>query len=116
MPDWWLTSSGIFFVVGSVVMGVMVFVSAALIWLLLDLRRSISSINKRVVDLTDRVQGIATNVSDVTNEVGIRTRGIVRVVDDHAHTALEIVEKFAPLILGITIVTKIVKLVRVSRS
>ncbi len=94
----------------------MMVATVALIWILLDLRKAILALNVRVGELTDKVNQIAANVKDVTDEVGTRTRGIVRVVDEHASTAFVLVEKLAPLLVGIGVVTKIVKLVKSARS
>lgn len=94
----------------------MMVATVALIWILLDLRKAILALNVRVSELTDKVNQIAANVKDVTDEVGTRARGIVRVVDEHASTAFVLVEKLAPLLVGIGVVTKIVKLVKSARS
>ncbi|MFM9873502.1 MAG: hypothetical protein ACKVQS_08575 [Fimbriimonadaceae bacterium] len=112
LPESWVTSSTIFFVLGSVAMALIAVVSVGMFWILLDLRKMLSGLNKRVTDLTIKADAIATNVKDVTDEVGIRTRGIAKVVDEHANTAFALVEKVAPIFIAIGIVSKITKLIR----
>ena len=93
-------------------MALIAVVSVGMFWILLDLRKMMSGLNKRLTALSDKADAIAANVKDVTDEVGIRTRGIARVVDDHANTAFAIVEKVAPLFIAIGLVSKIAKLIR----
>lgn len=115
MPDWWITSSGVFFVLGTAVLILMAVATCVLIYLLLDLRKQIQGLVGKVNEVADKADAIATNLKDVSQEVGTRARGIVRVVDDHANTAFGIIEKFAPLFLGIGLISKILKLVRPGR-
>ncbi len=112
MPDWWLTSSGIFFILGAVAMGLIAVSSMGLLWILLDLRKGLVALNAKALALTHKVDLIATNVKDVTDEVGVRTRGITQMTDERAHTAFAIVEKFAPMFIAIGLASKVVKLVR----
>ncbi len=116
MPDWWITSSGVFFVLGTAVLILMAVFLAVLVWLLFDLRNQIQVLLGKVNEVADKADAIATNLKDVSQEVGTRARGIVRVVDDHASTAFGIIERFAPLFLGVGLVTKIVGLVRPRRG
>lgn len=115
LPESWVTTSTMFFVLGSVAMGLLAIVSVAMLWVLLDLRKMLQGITGRVNSLADKADHIAANIKDVTDEVGTRTRGIARIVDDHANTAFAIVEKVAPIFIAIGIVSKIAKLIR-SRS
>ncbi|MBS1712573.1 MAG: hypothetical protein JSS71_12700 [Armatimonadetes bacterium] len=115
LPESWVTTSTMFFVLGSVAMGLLAIVSVAMLWVLLDLRKMLQGLTGRVNSLADKADHIAANIKDVTDEVGTRTRGIARVVDDHANTAFAIVEKVAPIFIAIGIVSKIAKLIR-SRS
>jgi len=93
-------------------MALIAVVSVGMFWILLDLRKMLSGLNKRVTDLTIKADAIATNVKDVTDEVGVRARGITKIVDDHANTAFGIVEKVAPVFIALGIISKIAKLIR----
>ncbi len=93
-------------------MALIAVVSVGMFWILLDLRKMLSGLNKRVIDLTIKADSIAANVKDVTDEVSTRTRGIARVVDEHANTAFSIVEKAAPIFIALGIISKITKLIR----
>ncbi|QYK54218.1 MAG: hypothetical protein KF824_04800 [Fimbriimonadaceae bacterium] len=112
MPEWWLTSSGIFFILGAVAMGLIAISSMGLLWILLDLRKGLLQLNAKANALTDKVDTIATNVKDVTDEIGTRARGITKVVDEHAHTAFSVIEKVAPVFIAIGLISKIAKLVK----
>ncbi|MCA0360839.1 MAG: hypothetical protein LCH41_07270 [Armatimonadetes bacterium] len=115
LPEWWLTVSGVFFFLGSIALGVLMVVSIVLVWLLLDLRKNIQILTLKVQALTDRADAIAKNVQGVTEEVGVRTKGIARVVDEHASTAFGIIEKLAPLFVGLGLVSRIMSLLRSRR-
>ena len=112
LPESWVTASTIFFILGSVAMGLIAIVSVGVFWVLLDLRTMLSGLNKRVITLSEKVDHIATNIKDVSDEVGTRTRGIARIVDDHAQTAFTIVEKVAPAFIAIGIVSRVIKMIR----
>ncbi len=108
MPDWWLTASGTFFVLGSAAMLVLVGVLAYLAKVIADLRHSMLALAGRVEALTVKVDSIAEQVKTVTTEVGARTTGIVRMVDDVAGPAVTIVERFAPALVGLAVVGRII--------
>lgn len=110
LPEWWLTASGTFFVLGSAAMIVVVVVLAYLVKVVADLRHAVLGLANRVEKLTDKVDGIAEQVKTVTTEVGTRTTGIVRMVDEMAAPALNVVEKFAPVLMGIAVVGRIISL------
>jgi len=74
---------------------------------LADLRRNINAISSKIQGISDRVDTVAKQVQEVTVEVGSRTTGIVRTVDDIAAGAFDIVEKYAPIVLGLAIVFKL---------
>lgn len=93
-------------------MGLMAITSVALLWVMLDLRKMLQGLNTRVNGIAEKADGIAANIKDVTDEVGVRTRGIARVVDEHANTAFSIVEKAAPIFIALGIISKISKLIR----
>lgn len=115
LPEWWLTASGAFFVLGSAAMLVMVAVLAYLVKVLADLRHAMLALASRVEQLTTKVDGIAEQVKTVTTEVGVRTTGIVRMVDDIASPALRIVERFAPVFIGVAAVARIFTAFRARR-
>jgi hypothetical protein len=100
MPDWWLTASGLFFILGSVAMILLTIVAVVLVWAILDLKKGIVALTGKVETLTEKVSGIADQVQSITTEVGTRATGITRMVDDVAGGAIDVVEKFAPLLLG----------------
>lgn len=101
MPEWWVNTSGLFFVLGSIAMLVIIALTAFMIRLVWDLRQAISGLNRRIEVLTDRVDTITSQVQTITTDVGVRTSGIVRMVDDIAGNAMSVVERFSPwLILG----------------
>lgn len=93
-------------------MGLIAISSLGLLWILLDLRKGLLQLNAKAIALTQKVDSIATNVKDVTDEVSTRARGITKVVDEHAHTAFGIIEKIAPVFIAIGLASKIAKLVR----
>ncbi len=109
VPNWWINTSGLFFILGSIAMIVMIVLTALLIKVVLDLHKSLQQLSTRVQALTTKVEGIADQVNTVTREVGVRTTGIVRMVDDTAMSAMTIVERFAPILIVIGAVVKIVK-------
>lgn len=93
-------------------MGLIAITSVAMLWVMLDLRKMIQGLNERVNGIAEKADAIAANIKDVTDEVGVRTRGIARVVDEHANTAFSIVEKAAPIFIALGIISKISKLIR----
>ncbi len=107
MPEWWLTASGVFFVLGSISFVVLCVLLGALVYIALDLRTSLKMISHRVEILADKVEGIADQVKSVTTEVGVRTTGITRMVDDMAGSSLNMIERFAPFLVGIGVVLRI---------
>ncbi|MBX3111517.1 MAG: hypothetical protein KF857_05865 [Fimbriimonadaceae bacterium] len=115
IPEWWLTASGAFFVLGSAATLVSVVALAYLIKVLADLRHATLALGARVEKLTEKVDGIAEQVRTVTTEVGARTTGIVRLVDEVAGPAVQIVERFAPLLMGLAAVGKIFAAYRTRR-
>jgi len=109
VPNWWINSSGLFFILGSIAMIVTIGLVAVLIKVVLDLHKSLQVLSGRVQALTSKVEGIAEQVNTVTREVGVRTTGIVRMVDDTAGSAMTIVEKFAPILIVIGAIVRIVR-------
>ncbi len=86
--------------------------TVVVIRILLDLRTSMISLNQRIEVIAKRVDHITETVEDVTLDVGSRTKGIVRIVDEHAGTAFSIVEKIAPILVGIGVVGRIISLIK----
>lgn len=107
MPDWWLTASGVFFILGSVAMLVTVVLLAVLGYAALELRTGVQELSKKIDAITTKVDDIATNLKHVTSEVSTRTTGMVRMIDDAAGGAMTIVEKFAPVLVGVAAVGRI---------
>ena len=106
-PDWWLTASGMFFVLGSVFMIIGTAVACVLVWVLLELRVSINRLTSKVEEISDKVNEVAGTVKDVTTEVSTRASGLTRMVDDAAGGAMDVVERFAPLFIGLAAVFKL---------
>ena len=107
LPEWWLTASGMFFVLGSVAMVVIVVLLAILTYAILELRKHVKELSVKIDGITDRVESIATTVQHVTTEIGTRATGLTRMIDDNAGTAMTIVERFGPLLVGAATVFKI---------
>ncbi|MCH7903220.1 MAG: hypothetical protein IH944_01480 [Armatimonadetes bacterium] len=110
LPEWWVQWTGlaaVFVVLASlaVIIGMVVFLLLAL-----GIRREIVQLSGRIQGLVERVDGIAKQVESVTKEVGARTTGIVRTVDDIAAGAFNVIEKYAPILLGIGIILKLTRL------
>ncbi len=99
--------AAIFFIIAGFVVTI---AACYLIVVLADLRRNVNAISERIKRLTDRVDGIAKTVQEVTTEVGSRTSGIVRTVDDIAGAAFNVVERFAPYVIGAAVLFKLKKL------
>lgn len=99
LPDWWIGASGVFFIVGTLAVFALIVLSIILIQLALELRTQIKTLTAKVEVLTDKTTQIADQIKDVTNDVSIRTKGIVKVVDDNAGTAFAIIEKIAPALV-----------------
>lgn len=91
---------------------VSIVVSIYLCRILLDVRNNIRNLNNRVETLSNKVEGVVESVQSITTEVGTRTKGIVRVVDEHAGTAFTLIERFAPIMLGIGVIARIVSLAK----
>lgn len=109
-PEWWFTVTGTFAIFGICVFFAMLVGAWFVVRILLDLRDHLNSLNARVEKLTDKVDAITETVKDVTTEVGSRTKGIVRIVDQHASTGFDMVEKFAPILVGVGIVLRMARL------
>ncbi|MCH8978592.1 MAG: hypothetical protein IH945_05035 [Armatimonadetes bacterium] len=107
LPEFWLevtAGAAIAVIVASVVAIVL---AVYMMIVLADLRRNINAISAKIQGISDRVDTVAKQVQEVTTEVGARTTGIVRTVDDIAAGAFEIVEKYAPIALGLAIIFKL---------
>lgn len=96
LPEWWIGASGVFFIVGTLAVFALIVLAIVLIQLALELRAQIKTLTSKVEILTDKTTIIAEQIKDVTQDVSMRTKGIVKVVDDNASTAFGIIEKIAP--------------------
>ncbi len=107
MPEYWIqvtAGAAIAVMLASLAVIALVFYA---IGTLSDIRRGVKNITDRVSQLTQRVDDVAKQVSHVATEVGSRTTGMMRMVDDVAGTAIEVVERFAPLAIGVAVLFKI---------
>lgn len=111
-PSWWFTMTGTFAVLGSLAFIAIMISTVVIIRILLDVRTSMLSLNQKLEVIAKRVDHITETVEDITMDVGTRTKGIVKVVDDHAATAFGIVEKVAPILVGIGVIGRIVALIK----
>lgn len=106
-PDYWyqLTAgAAIAVILASVAVIALCFF---IVMTLADIRRGVKGVTDRVSILTERVDDVAKQVSHVATEVGSRTTGIMRTVDDIAGSAFQVVEKFAPIAIGVAVLFKI---------
>ncbi len=115
MPEWWINSSGFFFIIATIAVLLQIVMLAVLIWVLLDLSKQLRRITARVEELTDKVNAITDQVKDVTNQVSKRTTGIMSVVDSNATKAFDLIEKAAPLFIGLGLVVRIAQLFKKGR-
>ncbi len=99
LPNEWLWLSGLFFALGSLLVLVLIVVALYSIRVLADLSRQVHSLTEKVEGIAERVDDIAKTVQTVTTEVGVRTSGIVRTVDNIAGGTFDFLEKFAPLFM-----------------
>jgi hypothetical protein len=99
IPEWVTTAVGIYALLGSVFMLLLVIVAVLLVRVLLDLRREIRRLSDRVDSIGNRVDTIAAQVEHVTSEVGMRASALSRMVDEAAGGAISAVEKFGPVLL-----------------
>lgn len=107
MPEWWVQATGVAAIFIIIMCFVVTIAAFYLIVVLADLKRNVNAISERIQRLADRVDGIAKSVQEVTTEVGSRTSGIVRMVDDIAGGAFNVVERFAPYVIGAAVLFKL---------
>lgn len=107
LPQWWVEVTGGAAIVIMVAGLLTVALSVYMMVVLADLRRNINAVSSKIQGISDRVDTVAKQVQEVTVEVGSRTTGIVRTVDDIAVGAFEIVEKYAPIALGLAVIFKL---------
>lgn len=98
-PTWVTTSVGIYAILGSIMFLVMIVVVGYMIYLLAQLAKQVQKLTGKVEGLTDKVHAIADQVKTVTTDVGVRTSGIVRIVDESAHGAIRTLELLAPALV-----------------
>jgi len=99
IPEWVTSAVGIYAILGSIFMVVMIVVAGVLVRVLLDLKDELRRLSNRVDGIAQRVDSVAKEVQTVTGEVGVRTSGLLRLVDDAAGPALGAVERYGPLFL-----------------
>ncbi len=110
LPGWWVNASGVFFVLGSVAVIALLILVIVLVHVALELNSQIKKLTGKVEVLTEKTTAIADQVKDLTQDVSIRTKGIVKVVDDNAGNAFGIVERFAPALVTAGVVFKLFSL------
>lgn len=99
MPEWWINASGLFFILGSVAVIASLVLCIILAHVVLELSAQVKKLTAKVEELTDRTKSIAENVDSLTKDVSMRATGIVKVVDDNAHKAFDVIEKAAPFVI-----------------
>ena len=107
MPQEWLEVTAGAAIVVMITGAVVVVLAVYMMVVLADLRRNINAVSAKIQGISDRVDTVAKQVQEVTTEVGARTTGIVRTVDDIAAGAFDIIERYAPIALGLAIVFKL---------
>ncbi len=101
IPEWWLYLSGLFFLLNIVLIG-------ALIFFVLEVRKFQQTLQPKITELTDRVNGISKNVEDISahlkdtvTDVSGRARHVAGSADAIASIASGQIERFAPVIGGL---------------
>lgn len=107
LKGWVSQAVGIYAILGSIFFVVLIIVAGYMLVLLADLSRQLKALTGKIQTLTERVHNIAANVENVTNDVGVRAKGIVRLVDDQTSNALKILEYVTPILLIFGAVSKI---------
>lgn len=107
IPDWWLTASGLFFILGSIAMVVFTVLVAVAIWVMLDLKDKANQINGKVSSIGEKVEDITQTVSSVTSDLGARAKGIAHLVDEHTSTAMNVIERLGPPVLAVALMMKL---------
>lgn len=80
-------------------MVLMIVVALFMVRALLDLKTEVTRLTNQVSGIAARVDGVAKQVESITTDVGVRTGGILRMVDDAAGGAIGLVERFSPWFL-----------------
>lgn len=106
-PEYWWQVTGVAAVMMIIACFAVIGLLSVLIVMLLQLKRSLLEITGRIQTIADRVDSVAKQVEQVTTEVGSRTIGIARTVDDIAFSAFEVVERYAPLAIGVAVLFKL---------
>lgn len=107
MPDWWLTASGLFFILGCIAFLAIILVAVLAGMMVLDIRRRITSVLDGANGIVEKAKSIADTVSDTTTDVAARAKGLARIVDDQAGAAFDTMDKYAPALLGFSVLAKI---------
>lgn len=107
LPEYWIqvtAVAAVFVILASLSVIALAFFA---ILTLADVRRGVRQVTDKVSVITQRVDDVAKQVNHVATEVGARTTGIMKTVDDIAGTAFEVVERFAPIALGVAVLLKL---------
>ncbi|MCW5936145.1 MAG: hypothetical protein KIT11_02415 [Fimbriimonadaceae bacterium] len=96
IPTWVTTSVGIFSLLGSAFMLLLLVMVGIVIAHSLTLSKHIKRISAQIEQVTEKGKGIAEKVDSVTTEIGSRATGIARLVDERVEPAMRAVELAAP--------------------
>lgn len=116
VPYWVSSAVGIYAVLGSIFFVILIVVACYTLVLLSDLSKQVKNLAGKIEQLTTRVQSIADQVHSVTTEVGVRTTGIVRMVDESAGGAIRILEILAPVLVVFGAFLRIKRMVKGRQS
>ena len=112
VPSWWLQVTGGAAIAILLLCVAMMVIAVVMVALLLEVKKGIANVSERVQSVASRVDSVAKQVEHVTTEVGTRTTGIMRSVDDIASGAFEVVERYAPVAIGLAVVFKLASMFR----
>ena len=88
---------GLYAILGCICFVVLSVVMGYLLLILRDLAIQVRNLSQKTDQLVTKVSDIANQVNSITTEVGVRTTGIVRMVDESASGAIRILEVLAPV-------------------
>lgn len=111
-PDYWVTASGVFFVLGSFALIVAIALLVVLIKLVLDLIDHMKTLGNRVEAIGNKVDDVASKVQQTTTELSVRANGITGYIDNSAQDAFKWVDKLSPYLAVFAVLAKIFALAK----
>jgi hypothetical protein len=111
-PDYWVTASGVFFVLGSLALIVGIALLVVLIKLVLDLITQMKALSNRVDAIGTKVDDVASKVQQTTTELSVRANGITGYIDSSAQDAFKWVDKLSPYLAVFAVIAKVFSLAK----